>query len=169
MRHDLVSISKHLSFVLRHHPGGDGLLMDAEGWVKVEELLQAPFCLDHGVTRGILDQVVAGNDKQRFEFSRDGDRIRARQGHSMKVDVGLDAAVPPASLFHGTSTRPLASIRRKGLLKAGRCHVHLSKDTKSARAVGARHGCPVVLTVRARAMHEQGHVFFLSRNGVWRT
>ena len=38
-----------------------------------------------------------------------------------------------------------------------------------AVAVGARHGRPVVLTVDAAAMRAQGHVFYVSDNGVWLT
>ena len=45
----------------------------------------------------------------------------------------------------------------------------LSKDRETARAVGARHGRPVIFTVGAEAMHRAGHVFYCSANGVWLT
>jgi putative RNA 2'-phosphotransferase len=35
--------------------------------------------------------------------------------------------------------------------------------------VGKRHGKPAVLEVDAAAMHQQGHIFLLSENGVWLT
>jgi putative RNA 2'-phosphotransferase len=35
--------------------------------------------------------------------------------------------------------------------------------------VGKRHGKPVVLTVRALQMHENGFRFYRSENGVWLT
>jgi putative RNA 2'-phosphotransferase len=47
--------------------------------------------------------------------------------------------------------------------------VHLSPDEPTAIKVGRRHGRPVVLAVQAGRMHEDGHEFFLSRNGVWLT
>ena len=55
----------------------------------------------------------------------------------------------------------------EGLKKGKRHHVHLSKDTETAKKVGARRGKPVVLQVDAASMHRQGFKFFVSANGVW--
>ena len=161
--------SKFLSLVLRHEPHRIGLQLDANGWASVEELLSSSR--RHGVPldRTDLEEIVATNDKKRFSFSDDGQRIRANQGHSVPVELGYSATVPPARLYHGTATRFLESIRSKGLSKGERHHVHLSKDPETARKVGQRHGKPVVLTVSAEAMQRAGHIFFLSENGVWLT
>ncbi|WP_394356837.1 RNA 2'-phosphotransferase [Shumkonia mesophila] len=51
----------------------------------------------------------------------------------------------------------------------GSSHVHLSGGYETAVHVGGRRGKPVVLRVRAGAIHAAGHVFFLSANGVWLT
>ena len=72
-------------------------------------------------------------------------------------------------LFHGTASRFVDAIRAGGLLAGSRNHVHLSSNHETAVAVGARHGKPVVLTVDAAAMQAQGHVFYVSDNGVWLT
>ena len=48
-----------------------------------------------------------------------------------------------------------------------RHHVHLSSDIATAKAVGARHGKPVVFTVDAATMHQAGYEFYCSENGVW--
>jgi putative RNA 2'-phosphotransferase len=69
----------------------------------------------HRITRTDLDRVVRGNDKQRFEWDTTSDRIRARQGHSVEVDLGLPPAEPPARLYHGTPRRNVASILTTGL------------------------------------------------------
>jgi putative RNA 2'-phosphotransferase len=45
----------------------------------------------------------------------------------------------------------------------------LSLDKDTAANVGQRHGRPVVLKVKALAMHNQGHAFYISENGVWLT
>jgi len=79
------------------------------------------------------------------------------------------ASSPPDLLFHGTAARNLPSIRAQGLLKGSRHHVHLSPDSTTATQVGARHGSPVVLKVRAGEMSVAGHEFYLSANGVWLT
>lgn len=157
-----------MSLALRHRPGRFGLTLDRAGWVPVTDLLAALR-----LSRADLDAVVTGNDKQRFAVARgaDGvDRIRASQGHSVPVDLGLAPAAPPELLFHGTSDSSLPAIRTEGLQRGRRHHVHLSPDVATARRVGARRaGTVVVLTVEAAAMAEHGFVFYRSDNGVWLT
>ena len=101
-------------------------------------------------------------------FSTDGNRIRASQGHSV-TDVALVYAEcdPPAVLYHGTVGRTLDAIFRDGLLKMSRHYVHLSGDVETATAVAARRGKPVVLSVDAAGMRNEGHMFWRSENGVW--
>ena len=69
----------------------------------------------------------------------------------------------------GTIAASLAAIRTGGLQRMERHHVRLSPDVETARVVGMRRGRPVVLRVAAGRMHRDGHVFFLSANGVWLT
>ncbi|MEU3453464.1 RNA 2'-phosphotransferase [Micromonospora sp. NPDC006766] len=169
MQHrDLVRVSKKMSFALRHDPARFSLALDRAGWTPVADLLAAL-----GITRVQLDAVVAGNDKQRFAVERgpDGvDRIRANQGHSVPVDLGLAPATPPDLLYHGTSESAVPAIRAEGLRRGRRHHVHLSPDVETARRVGARRdGAVMVLTVDAAAMADDGFVFYRSPNGVWLT
>lgn len=162
-----VKVSKYLSKHLRHQPERLGLTLDAAGWVEIDDLMAA--CAAHGFpfTRAELDHVVAANDKKRFAI--DGTRIRASQGHSVEVELGLPPATPPAYLYHGTVARALDAIRAEGLRPMNRHDVHLSPDRETATRVGARRGRPVVLSVDAGAMHRDGHVFQVSANGVWLT
>ena len=164
---DLIRTSKFLSLILRHKPEAVALQLDSAGWVPVEELLRAVNAQGMRLTRDQLEQVVATNSKKRFAFSEDGARIRASQGHSVEVDLQYAPQVPPELLYHGTATRFLDSIRQQGLRRMERHHVHLSAETAVTVQVGARHGKPVLLTIRAGEMHRAGHVFFLSTNGVW--
>jgi putative RNA 2'-phosphotransferase len=165
----VVATSKFLSLVLRHRPDVIGITLDAEGWVPVEDLLAA--CAQHGraISRKQLDVVVRTNDKQRFAFSADGSRIRANQGHSLPIDLGLVSLEPPELLYHGTVPRFLESIRQEGLTRGNRHHVHLSPDTQTATKVGQRRGRPVVLVIEAGRMFRDGHEFYQSENGVWLT
>lgn len=158
-----------MSLVLRHRPDKIGLTLDANGWAKVADLIA---CSQRGglpLSRDLIRQVVATNDKKRFVLSEDGERIRAAQGHSLPIDLELAPQQPPDRLFHGTASRFLDSIREKGLLRGRRQHVHLSLDRATAVKVGQRHGKPVVLTVHAGQMWDAGMPFFLSDNGVWLT
>jgi len=162
-------ISKRLAFWLRHQPEDAGLTLAAGGWTDVAAVLEA-FRTRGLACDGIrLARVVAENDKKRFEFSEDGSRIRARQGHSVKVELGLAPLAPPEVLFHGTATRFLASILNDGLRPMARHHVHLSPDRSTSVAVGRRHGIPAVLEVAALAMASAGHLFYKTENGVWLT
>ncbi|MFI0090657.1 RNA 2'-phosphotransferase [Streptomyces bobili] len=163
-----VKVSKYLSKHLRHQPERIGLTPDEAGWVEIETLITA--AADHGFpfTRDELDHVIAANDKKRFAV--EGTRIRASQGHSIDVDLGLpEAPPPPPYLYHGTVARHLDAIRDEGLRPMNRHDVHLSADRETATRVGARRGRPVVLSVDAGAMHRDGHVFHVSANGVWLT
>jgi putative RNA 2'-phosphotransferase len=164
---DLVQDSKRLSLVLRHRPDEVGVTLDESGWVDVERLLAAMTARGWQISRDRLSLVVDTNDKQRFEWDLETDRIRARQGHSVEVDLGLAAATPPDVLFHGTPTRNLDAILQHGLDRRRRHHVHLSGDTETAQRVGARRGAHVVLVVDAARMHADGHEFRVSGNGVW--
>ncbi|HSU68802.1 MAG TPA: RNA 2'-phosphotransferase [Tepidisphaeraceae bacterium] len=164
-----VQISKVLSLVLRHKPEEVGITLDAAGWVGVDTLLAATAAHGVRISGEELDQVVAKSDKQRFAFSEDRTRIRANQGHSVEVELGYEPADPPETLYHGTAEKFLDSIRRQGLLKRARHHVHLSPTRETASAVGSRHGKLVLLTVRSGAMHRDGHAFYKTPNDVWLT
>jgi putative RNA 2'-phosphotransferase len=162
-----VKVSKYLSKHLRHRPERIGIALDEGGWVEIETLMAATAAHGFRITRDELDHVVATNDKRRFAI--DGTRIRASQGHTVEIDLGLPPATPPAYLYHGTVAAHLDAIRAEGLRPMNRHDVHLSPDRETATRVGARHGRPVVLPVDAAAMHRDGHVFQVSENGVWLT
>lgn len=162
-------LSKFLSLVLRHKPEILTLTLDEGGWADVEELINKSQLKGVDVSLEKLRNVVETNDKRRFSFSEDLKKIRANQGHSLKVNLGLTAKVPPEILFHGTAVQNIDSIKLKGIMKGNRHHVHLSADVGTAKTVGARYGKPVVLKINAEQMQSDGFVFYQSENGVWLT
>ena len=149
---------------MRHAPESIGLQLDENGWAPVEELLEK-----FSLKIEDLQYVVENNSKKRFAFNEDQSEIRANQGHSISINLGLEQLTPPDILYHGTAIRNLESIKEKGILKQKRHHVHLSIETSTAKEVGSRYGKPIVLEIDAKSMTEQGHVFFKSENGVWLT
>lgn len=165
---DYTSLSRFLSLILRHKPETVGISLDSQGWTNVEELItainkQQPF------TQEVLEEIVATDSKQRYTFNEDKTLIRANQGHSVPVDLGLTPVTPPDYLYHGTAEKYISSIEEQGLLPKSRQYVHLSIDLTTAKQVGARHGDPVVISIAAKQMHEDGYQFYLSKNNVWLT
>lgn len=165
------SVSKFLSLVLRHSPETIGLKLDENGWADVEELIIKCNNREsqNQMTAEILDYVVANNDKKRFAFNEDKTKIRASQGHSISVELNLNETEPSEFLYHGTVSKFLENIKKEGLQKMSRQHVHLSKDRETAVKVGSRRGIPQILTVRSGEMFKNGYTFYLSENNVWLT
>lgn len=152
---------KELAFLLRHDTEYQ---FDEHGYRTVKDLID-----NHDYTMELLVEIVETNNKKRYEFNEDKTLIRARQGHSISVNVDLKETTPPDVLYHGTATRFIDSINAEGLKKMSRQHVHLSSDYQTAINVGSRHGKPTVITVDTKKMSEDGCKFYLSNNGVWLT
>ncbi|PJJ10290.1 putative RNA 2'-phosphotransferase [Flavobacterium sp. 1] len=162
-------ISKFLSFVLRHSPETIGLELDENGWADVEDLISK--CPKDGsiLNLELLEFVVENNDKKRFVFNENKTKIRASQGHSISVELNLVETEPPEFLYHGTVGKFLENIRKEGLQKISRQHVHLSKDKETAVKVGSRRGIPQILIIKSGIMQRDGFKFYLSENNVWLT
>ena len=78
--------------------------MDAHGWADVNAL-PAGIGKKYPINRDILEEIVRSDSKQRYAFNEDRTLIRANQGHSIQVDVGLTVTEPPEALYHGTAQR----------------------------------------------------------------
>ena len=168
MEKTLIEWSRFLAMVLRHKPQSVGIELDAHGWADVSAIVMA-FSKMGVFTLAILKEIVIDDEKKRYSFNEDGTKIRANQGHSVKVDVELVEAVPPAVLYQGTGIKYVESIDKEGLLPRQRLYVHLSSDVETAMKVGKRHGKPFVYEVLAGEMARDGYKFYLSANGVWLT
>lgn len=162
-----IALGKFLSLILRHHPDSIGIKLDENGWADVGELLRGMKRAGHSIDNDTLERIVKENEKKRYSFNEDHTKIRANQGHSLKINMEFTPKEPPELLFHGTASRFLADIRKKGITKQSRQYVHLSADEKTAVSVGIRHGVPVVLKIDTKRMGKDGCVFYLSENGVW--
>lgn len=158
-----------MSLALRHQPDVLGLTLDEHGWTSVEALLKGMAFKGHKISMTELEEVVENNNKKRFAFSEDKLLIRASQGHSIEIDLELEEVEPPEILYHGTAIINVASIRKNGIEKRARHHVHLSGDKDTALKVGIRHGKPEILNILAGKMYQDGFKFYRSANGVWLT
>lgn len=167
MNKKLKNLSKFISLVLRHEPGIIGITLDSAGWANVNDLICGCNKNKNPLTSEILTEIVKTDEKGRYEFSSDGTKIRACQGHSVAVNLDYKATIPPEVLYHGSEVANIPSILKTGIDRRSRHHVHLSTDKDTAYKVGNRHGNPVVFEIYAHKMHMDGHTFYLSNNGVW--
>jgi putative RNA 2'-phosphotransferase len=165
-----VKVGKLLTCALRHKPEVLGITIDKNGWTDIDIMIKAVNDRGTDFTREEFDFIVENNNKKRLAVSWDGKRVRANQGHSINVDVELQKEIPPFNLYHGTKRDTVPLIKKSGILKMRRNHVHLSEDLQTASIVaGRRKGKNVILEIEARRMHNDGHTFYLSENGVWLT
>ncbi len=166
------SDSVFMSYVLRHDPDAINLDMDKRGWVSIQQLIDNANIAHRKLNLDLIKKIVRENNKGRFAISDDGKFIRALQGHSLskeRVSIEFEEKVPPSILYHGTATKFMDSIKEKGLISNNRQYVHLSSNEETAVNVGSRHGTPIILEINTQEMINDGHIFFLSENGVWLT
>ena len=153
---------REISYLLRHNP--EDLNMDKNGWVSVDELLSKI-----NISFEDLKWIVDNNDKKRFSFNEDETKLRANQGHSIKVDVELKEKIPPKYLYHGTASKNVKSIMKSGLSKMKRNHVHLSDDYETAVNVAKRYSKNDfhIFKIDTYPMIVDNVKFYQSENGVW--
>lgn len=143
-----------------------------QGYVRVDHLIQLmnkkkfPDFDD-----AVLQEIVATDEKKRYRFLDESKQfVRANQGHSIdKVKLDFKKAVPPVILYHGTDVRGLEGIKKTGIQRIKRHHVHLTDDPKTATSVGMRHGAQVLIEIDTQEMLKDGIEFLQSENGVWLT
>lgn len=163
-------LSKYLSYLLRHNPGDLDLNMDSNGWVSCKELIEKIHKQGKYIINiDILKLIVKEDEKQRYAFSKNGEYIRANQGHSINVNMEYSPIVPPDILYHGTDERFVKSIiEAGGLSPMSRQYVHLSQNVNTALAVALRHGMtPIIFHLDAKRMYKDGIKFYKSENNVY--
>lgn len=169
MANQSTQLSKTISYALRHRPEVFGLVLDAEGWVSIDDLVAALSKHEErwrDVTAADIRAIPAASSKQRFAF--DGNRIRALYGHSLPDRIEMVSGMPPEFLFHGTAETSLTSIRQSGLQPMDRQFVHMSIDERSAREVGLRRSRePVILKIHAMRAFENGCAFYARNEHIW--
>lgn len=158
--------SVRLSWLLRHGANETGLPMDVAGFAPIADVLRLAR-----LTRPELDDVVADNNKQRFQIV--GERIRAVQGHSTDgtpvtldgLEASWELVDSDAPLFHGTSVEAARAILTSaGVHAAARSHVHLAAAVDAT--VGKRAAVDVLLVVDPQRLRALRWSVFRAPNGV---
>ena len=118
-----ISISKKLSYFLRHGLNTLPFKVDESGFVKITDLLNLPD-FEHVTIADILFE-VENNEKKRFSLDETGEKIRANQGHSLESGKLIDENLllkkitePQSYCVHGTKQKFMQSINKSGLNSA---------------------------------------------------
>ena len=75
-------VSRFLSRVLRHDPDSIGLALDAQGWVRIDDLVERAGAHGMALTHDLVLHVAGTSDRQLFACDGAG-RIRASHGHTV--------------------------------------------------------------------------------------
>ena len=100
-----IELSKEISYALRHAPWEYELEMDEEGWVSVEQLLDALNKDEkwESISEKDLIVMIQKSEKKRHEIAKG--KIRAYYGHSVPMKIAKEEKEPPRVLYHGTARR----------------------------------------------------------------
>ena len=146
-----VKLGKFISLILRHKPETINIKLDENGWADTKELIEKISKSGREIDFETLERIV-------------------NQGHSIEVNLELKEVVPPVVLYHGTAFKNVESIKKEGIKKMERQHVHLSADLETAKNVATRHSSKyVILEIDTEAMLKENYKFYLSENKVWLT
>lgn len=163
----LVQISRLLALILRHRPGSFGIVLDAEGYADLHEVLAAVRTRIPTATLEDLVAVVETLETDKRRYSIEDGEIRANYGHSIASRIEHQRAQAPAILWHGTHLAALERITSQGLLPMRRQYVHLTTSPDLAQRIGARHGTPRLIRVEAARAQADRIVFYRANESFW--
>lgn len=168
---DKIKFSKTISYLLRHGAIENNLKIDKQGYVEVLDLLSNHKLKD--LTFENLQNIVNTDNKNRFDikFLNGKYYIRANQGHSKLVGNEInddelleEITIPIKSCFHGTYKKNLDDIKKLGLSRMNRKHIHFTDKINSIS--GIRYNSDVLIYINMEKAINDGIKFYKSKNGV---
>jgi 2'-phosphotransferase len=164
-------VSKKLSWYLRHHLDQIPAPVSPAGFVPIDALVSMDDFVSENITREEIIRAVEISDKQRFGLDSTGKLIRANQGHSISSGQLIDQeqlltklTEPLEYCVHGTTRKAINEIKRSGLNKMSRTHIHFA--SKPNAISGFRSESTVLIHVDMGAAIADGIEFFMSANQV---
>ena len=155
--------SRWMAYVLRHNPDRYGLRPDRHGYVNFQEFLRIASRRYPEVSPEQLRNLIEGEGAARFEV--DGDRLRARYGHSIQVEPAGPAVEPPVHLYHGADASSVDGLLCQGLEPVDRRMLHLSVTVDEALAVTQRRTAQAAtIRIDALAASHAGIAFYREGN-----
>lgn len=139
---------------LRHFPDDLNLVMDSKGWVDLLSLSDVIHNRHCWADKNMVVALVESDPKKRYELC--SDKIRARYGHSVKVELDHPENKLPY-LYYGANEEEADRILEVGLKSASQRYVHLSTTPEKAWLVGTfRTGNPKVIQIDSASAQATG-------------
>jgi putative RNA 2'-phosphotransferase len=160
------NLAKMLAYVLGRRPDEFGLIPDADGFVRIKDLLKALHEEDGWgyVNLSHLNEVRLSVPGAPFEISENGIRCRDRD----RPDPGVAAREMPKLLFACVRRRVYPHVHAEGIHPSSHPRVVLAADRGMAERLGRRiDSDPVILTVSVRSACEAGVAFNPSGEGLF--
>lgn len=147
-------LGRFISGALRHFPDDLGLAMNQHGWVGVDVFVDAMITRYKWSNKEKLFSIIESDEKGRYELK--GNKIRARYGHSVDVDLDYDENTLP-ELYYGASREEVDILLEKGIRPMKQRYVHLSTSVEKAKEVAKIHSeDPVLLAINAQEAQNDG-------------
>jgi len=153
-------LAKLLSYILERRPDEFGLVPDADGYLKIKELLKA-LGEEEGwnyVRRASVDEVLFTVKNPRIEIAEDT-RIRAKsREHLPEQSLAKDL---PRLLYTCVREKAQVFAMDKGIFPQAYPRVILSSDQGMAERIGRRTDrSPILFSVQTQKASDQGVIFY---------
>lgn len=173
LSNELNKISRFIIKLLRHNASDYNLILDKDGFIECSKLLKLQRL--NNITMNDIIKIVHMCDKQRFNIKKINNEyyIAANQGHSIKIESKLLKTITLQNCFmykniiHGTYTNIIEKIKKEGLNKMGRIHIHFSTNIDDKKVIsGIRKSSNVFIYIDLEKAIKDGFKFYESPNGV---
>jgi putative RNA 2'-phosphotransferase len=159
-------LAKFMEYVLCRRPDEFGLVLDADGFVKIKEFLKA-VAEEEGfryVRRAHLDEILLTVPDHAFEISDNLIRSKFRD----RLPQRGYATNPPKLLYTCVRRKAYPHVHEKGIRPTGYSQVILSASRGMAERIGRRvdHSA-VLLTIQVQNSADQGVVFFQAGGNIF--
>lgn len=152
-------LGRFISGALRHFPQKLNLEMDENGWVDLNSLARIASKKYRWANKWLIKAIVDSDEKNRYEIN--DEKIRARYGHSVNVELNDYPLSEENSLYYGSGEEEAHRILEIGLKPVYQTFVHLSTTVeKSEKVARFRTDNPVILEVDVENARRNGLRFF---------
>jgi putative RNA 2'-phosphotransferase len=167
-KHSIKTLSKFIAYVLGRQPDAFGLVPDAEGYVKIKDLLKA-LAEEEGwghVRRSHLNEILLTVPNPPIIIKEE----RIRSADVTHLPKPVSPKVLPKLLYMCIRNRAYPHVAEKGIRPSGHSSVVLCTRPQMAERIGRRSDPnPVLLTVHVGksvaqqvAFYQQGEALYLA-------